>query len=299
LVREAPSRRKGGWTPSKFLEWADVADAHWLVDQYGLNVSLDIMPDQGSDQERKRFIQQKTNRLGEAISRRRGEWPIGFTTFEKGGPDNRDLHGHHMVKVDRRDFDVIERHADGEIVRASILKTRTDRLAKAGYITKQRRGGKAASGPLSQHRYEQSPAPVLGKRISWTKTAAAILQPRRDDRAARKALQAARQRALVAETIAKAASIRLVGQGELFHELERPAARLRDFHGGILPPAPALELEFRRRRLGLTQRQLASMAGLSQPQYANAVQGRFGLSPSAAARLKAVLADLITKENAA
>lgn len=96
-----------------------------------------------------------------------------------------------------------------------------------------------------------------------------------------------------------ARTLRPIGQLPLFPELERPPARLRDFHGGTMPPAPALELEFHRKQLGLTQGELGRRAGLSQPQIANVIQGRFGISPSAAARLKAVLADLKTQENAA
>lgn len=86
---------------------------------------------------------------------------------------------------------------------------------------------------------------------------------------------------------AKAA--RPIGQIELFPAMAKPAARLRDFHGGLLSPSAALELEYHRKRLDLTQRQLGQVAGISQPQIANALHGRFGLSPSAAVRIKAAL----------
>jgi transcriptional regulator with XRE-family HTH domain len=46
------------------------------------------------------------------------------------------------------------------------------------------------------------------------------------------------------------------------------------------------------RAAGLTQEDLARRVGISRPQLANALQGRFGLSPDAAARLRAVVAAL-------
>lgn len=79
------------------------------------------------------------------------------------------------------------------------------------------------------------------------------------------------------------------GQLYLFQELERPITRLADFTAGILSPSASLELEHRRKRLGLSQSQLGMIAGLSQPQIANAVHGRFGLSRHSANRIKAAL----------
>lgn len=80
-----------------------------------------------------------------------------------------------------------------------------------------------------------------------------------------------------------------IGQLYLFQELERPIARLADFTAGILSPSASLELEHRRKRLGLSQSQLGRLAGLSQPQIANAVGRKFGLSRHAANRIKAAL----------
>lgn len=84
-------------------------------------------------------------------------------------------------------------------------------------------------------------------------------------------------------------AITLAGQISMFPELERPITRLADFSAGILSPSAALELEHRRKRLGLSQSQLGRLAGLSQPQIANAVRGRFGLSRHSASRIKAAL----------
>lgn len=84
-----------------------------------------------------------------------------------------------------------------------------------------------------------------------------------------------------------AKAIRLSGQLELFRE--KQPSRLKDFVAGSITPSVAVELEFRRKSLGLTQRELGAAAGISQPQIANALHGRFGLSRMATAQLKAVL----------
>jgi hypothetical protein len=82
---------------------------------------------------------------------------------------------------------------------------------------------------------------------------------------------------------------RLSGQLPLIPELERPIARLRDFGGGLVPRAVAREVEFRRRRLGLSQRELGRMIGRSQGQLANALRGHDPLSSTATNRLREVL----------
>lgn len=84
-------------------------------------------------------------------------------------------------------------------------------------------------------------------------------------------------------------ALKPAGQLYLFPELERPIARLSDFTAGILSPSVSLELEHRRKTLGLSQRQLGEKVGLSQPQIANAVHCRFGLSRQATKRIKAAL----------
>lgn len=79
-------------------------------------------------------------------------------------------------------------------------------------------------------------------------------------------------------------------QLSLWPEHDRPVVRLKAYAGGIAPPTVAMELEHLRRRRGLTQRALGKLVGLSQPQIANAVHGRFGLSRHAAARIRELLA---------
>lgn len=86
---------------------------------------------------------------------------------------------------------------------------------------------------------------------------------------------------------------RLAGQLSLLPELERLPSRLHDFGGGIVPPAVAVEMEFQRRRLGLSQRQVGSMVGRSQGQYANAIRGHDPISGTVVNRLRELLlADL-------
>jgi hypothetical protein len=79
------------------------------------------------------------------------------------------------------------------------------------------------------------------------------------------------------------------GQAPLFPEFERPVSRLRVFGGGSVPRAVAVEIEFRRRQHGLSQRQVGNMIGRSQGQYANAIRGHDPLSRMAANRLRELL----------
>lgn len=69
----------------------------------------------------------------------------------------------------------------------------------------------------------------------------------------------------------------------------RPVARLHDFGGGFIPPAVALEIEFLRRRRGLSQRELGRFGGISQGQYANAIRGHDPISAVAVNRLREIL----------
>ena len=81
---------------------------------------------------------------------------------------------------------------------------------------------------------------------------------------------------------------RVAGQLALLPEIERPVSRLREFGAGFVPPAVAVEIEFRRRRLGLSQRQYASMLGVSQGQYANALRGHDPISAFAVNRAREI-----------
>ena len=62
--------------------------------------------------------------------------------------------------------------------------------------------------------------------------------------------------------------------------------------GGIMPAELVALVRFQQRAGGISQERLAQLMGLSRPQLANVLQGRFGLSPAAAARLLEALTAL-------
>lgn len=63
-----------------------------------------------------------------------------------------------------------------------------------------------------------------------------------------------------------------------------------DYAGGLMPPEVARAVRVAQRARSMTQEAVARHIGISRPQLANALQGRFGLSRSAAANLCAWLA---------
>lgn len=56
-----------------------------------------------------------------------------------------------------------------------------------------------------------------------------------------------------------------------------------------MPKAVAIEVEFRRRQLGLSQYEVAASIGCSQSQYANAIRGHDPLSAFVTNRLRELL----------
>ena len=62
------------------------------------------------------------------------------------------------------------------------------------------------------------------------------------------------------------------------------------FGGGRMPSHVAAEFEARRKRLGMSQRELGHLVGVKQPQIANVMRGHGRLGRRAAARLREVLA---------
>jgi transcriptional regulator with XRE-family HTH domain len=56
-----------------------------------------------------------------------------------------------------------------------------------------------------------------------------------------------------------------------------------------VPPAIAVEIEFRRKQRGLTQRQVAASIGRSQGQLANALRGHDPISAATVNRLRELL----------
>jgi len=84
-------------------------------------------------------------------------------------------------------------------------------------------------------------------------------------------------------------ALRPVGQLALFPEIDRPVSRLREFGGGMMPAAVALEIEHLRRQHGWSQRKLGAMIGRSQGQIANALRGHDPISLLAVNRLREIL----------
>lgn len=82
---------------------------------------------------------------------------------------------------------------------------------------------------------------------------------------------------------------RLSGQLVLLPELNRPVARLRDFGGGFVPASVTREIEFKRRQCGQSERQIASMIGISQGHYSNVIRGHDPISAVAVNRLRELL----------
>ena len=84
------------------------------------------------------------------------------------------------------------------------------------------------------------------------------------------------------------------GPGAFSHQYARAreADPWADYAGGIVPVPARDQVRDRWRASGLTQDQVAHRAGISRPQFSNAMQGTYGLSPAAAARLRAVVASL-------
>ena len=78
----------------------------------------------------------------------------------------------------------------------------------------------------------------------------------------------------------------------------RPADPGAVYAGGLLPPELADNVRARLRASGLRQDEFAARVGISQPQIANALAGRFGLSPDVAARLVAVVEALPVRQGA-
>ena len=68
-------------------------------------------------------------------------------------------------------------------------------------------------------------------------------------------------------------------------EWRQIGAPLSDYAGGVLPDVLVRAVRDAQRVRHMTQEAVARQIGISRPQLANALQGRFGLSRSAATNL--------------
>ena len=76
-------KRKGGWPTTTGLKWREVKNILALARSARFNVILHIMPADGTDAERKRFVAKTVGHLGQAL-KRRGQEHSGVTIYEKG-----------------------------------------------------------------------------------------------------------------------------------------------------------------------------------------------------------------------
>ena len=298
---DAPGRRRGGWRStrciSKELRELAVHGAIELARQgYPLNVMVTYRPpDDLSDAEGKRWIALRHARIGQALERN-GHAFIGLKAFEKR-PGAR-LHAHALYHVTRSCMGVIENAVDlfernpkrgqkGDVPIHGRHATPED----VGYVLKQRRwaGPNIERSRLRWLPYQQGDT-IVGTRVSFTKAAkVAISRAEAKPKALAKPLAQvppppASPRSML--TLVVNALVAEPLQLGLFPERERPVSRLAQFAQGVMPAAVAREVEARRGWLGLTQAELAAQIGISRPQLVNALQGRFGLSEWAVARLR-------------
>lgn len=282
-------KRKGGWPTSKSLRWWDVKDISALAHRAGYNVLLHIMPVNGNDAERKRFLAQTVAHLGQALHRR-GQEHVGTTVYEK--QPGVDLHGHHLCRVEKGNERVLANY-DGYIIDVELIP-RSKLAERIAYVTKQRRPLPPGLEKVVAHQRQRG-MPIRGPRFSHTRAARQILLDLDHARAVKleRAMITGRRTGSNLQSpgmlapVADVGAINPTGQLDLFPRV--PPARLRVFQGGLMPPAVALETRHLQKRRGLSQQDLANMIGISRPQLANGLQGRFPLSNWASARLREAL----------
>lgn len=275
-------KRKGGWRSSKALTWQQVkqiAGMNGLARRARtpLNAFATITPADGLPPSKaKRRVATLVGRLGQAL-KRRGVQHVGLTVYERtpGGQ----LHGHHLAHVPREHDDILARWADGDERHVAPVKD----SGVVSYITKQRHALPpdflaTLNGKPHQH---QPGAEIPGKR--WTPTKAMLAL------AARETTQPVRAAAVVPKA-PPAPSWQFDASGQFMLFGAPSGIRLEGFWAGKLPASVANDVLARQKGLGLTQGELARLVGISRPQLANALAGRFGLSRQPVARLQAVLA---------
>jgi hypothetical protein len=163
-------RSKGGWRSRSGLAWSEVKDVTNVAHAARFNTYLDIMPVAGTDQQRKRYCALVVARLGQSL-KRRGRQHVGVTTYEKSSTAS--VHGHHMCRLERCDWDLLQRY-DGHIIRAGTFPL--GRLGKVvSYRTKQRLPLSPDFEERTNHRRQRG-APIRGRRASFTNAARTLLQ---------------------------------------------------------------------------------------------------------------------------
>lgn len=234
---------------------------------------------------KRRIISEIQKRLTR-LQWRYGLRPYNATTFETGGG----LHAHIVFIGTARMADHLGRSsAFGKLIdvgpvtnpegltRAYLAKERTP---QAGYGRQHVLGGRIKGS----HRLEGGGDRVrLSRDLERDAISAGYVEPWQHTYARRSTYRKEyRPRQL------KRRAPQPAGQLPLLPEIDRPVSRLSQFGGGKVPAAVALEMEHRRRRLGLSQCEIAARIGISQGQYANAIRGHDPLSAFAVNRLRDV-----------
>lgn len=178
----------------------------------------------------------------------------------------------HTIRVDRA--------IDPEkLVRGYLSKERTP---QAGYGRSHALGGRLKGS----HRLAGGGDRVrLSRQLERDAITAGAIEPWRHSNAKR----SGERRPYRLRKLSSRKALQLAGQLSLLPEIDRPISRLKDFAGGMVPPAVACEIEFLRRQRSWTQAELGFRIGRHQPHVANVLRGHDPLSRFATNRLRDAL----------
>lgn len=265
-------KHRGGYKPSTGLNWqTDVKRIFEIVKlarerDTPLNVFFTLRtPSTLPDEKRKRWVTRKVAHLGQALGRKpRCQPKICITVYERK-PDGQ-LHAHGLIYVVPGNDDVVAKWC--KTIDASegpnMVHARHAVKSDTVYITKQRHPFHPETEKDHWHR-RQKGALIIGKR--WTATAAARALLIEEHRQTTPPLH----RQLLSCELGEAPE---PSQGFVQNEPQWSLFLNKPVH---------------RRRLGLSQYDLANLVSASQPTLANAVAGRFGLSAWLVNRLRKTL----------
>lgn len=288
--RKRAKKGRGGWPARKCIPRKlynrTLVEAR-VVQQAGFPMNWFLTqryPEEAkSDGEAKQLLARSMAHLGQNLERR-GQPCVALKVFEK--PSGGLLHVHALISVMPENRDVIERWADRvdwtKPKKSGEDATGVDRHARPAvpsdveYILKEHQFAGPFEKPGSF--WEKSEA-IAGTRVSWTKTARAVIK-----RAERPV-----ERLATAPRLAVVASAQQLSLFQDDARASRPVARLRDFGGGLVPPAVAREIRFLSARHGIGVTALARAAHISRSTLSNALDGRFPLSAWAARRVREAL----------
>lgn len=175
-------RRKGS-VPSHHsvrLDWSTVKAIVFAVEVMRMNCSIDIMPAEGSDRERKAFIQNYVRVLSQALKRKTGRALDFVLVFEKEA--DIDLHAHMICWIPDEHCDLVEKRHDGVITVVRHLATARDRESKANYITKQRNTYSPDFERRVHHRYKLGAKPIPGRKVSMSRSVKEAIDRRSAER---------------------------------------------------------------------------------------------------------------------